>query len=66
MPGSHTPTIGLTRGLWYDRARYLESYWSRLPDLWVHGDFASVGAIMARHPEVQCWLTVGDLAVPED
>ena len=36
-----TPTIGLTRGLWYDRARYLESYWSRLPDLWVHGDFAS-------------------------
>ena len=36
-----TPTIGLTRGLWYDRQRYLESYWSRLPDLWVHGDFAS-------------------------
>src|SRR5207244_1291847 len=21
--------------------RYLESYWSRLPDIWVHGDFAS-------------------------
>jgi acetyl-CoA synthetase len=36
-----TPTIGLTRGLWHDRERYLESYWSRLPDLWVHGDFAS-------------------------
>jgi acetyl-CoA synthetase len=36
-----TPTIGLTRGLWHDRARYLDSYWSRLPDLWVHGDFAS-------------------------
>lgn len=36
-----TPTIGLTRGLWFDRARYLDSYWSRLPDLWVHGDFAS-------------------------
>ncbi len=35
------PSIGQTRGLWRDRARYLESYWSRLPDLWVHGDFAS-------------------------
>ncbi len=35
------PTIGLTRGLWHDRERYLQSYWSRLPGLWVHGDFAS-------------------------
>lgn len=35
------PSIGLTRGLWHDRERYLQSYWSRLPDLWVHGDFAS-------------------------
>lgn len=36
-----TPTIGLTRGLWHDRERYLQSYWSRLPGVWVHGDFAS-------------------------
>ncbi len=36
-----TPSIGLTRGLWQDRERYLQSYWSRLPNLWVHGDFAS-------------------------
>jgi acetyl-CoA synthetase len=36
-----TPTIGLTRGLWHERERYLQSYWSRLPDVWVHGDFAS-------------------------
>jgi acetyl-CoA synthetase len=36
-----TPSIGLTRGLWHDGERYLQSYWSRLPDLWVHGDFAS-------------------------
>lgn len=36
-----TPSIGLTRGLWHDRERYLQSYWSRLPDVWVHGDFAS-------------------------
>ncbi|MCK7523826.1 MAG: hypothetical protein MZV64_42490 [Ignavibacteriales bacterium] len=28
----------------------------------VHGDFASVRAIMARHPDVEWWMTVGDLA----
>jgi acetyl-CoA synthetase len=39
-----TPSIGLTRGLWHDRERYLDSYWSRLPNLWVHGDFASRNA----------------------
>lgn len=36
-----SPSIGLTRGLWHDRDRYLQSYWSRMPDMWVHGDFAS-------------------------
>lgn len=36
-----TPCIGLTRGLWRDPDRYIESYWSRIPDVWVHGDFAS-------------------------
>ena len=36
-----TPSIGLTRGLWHDRQRYLDSYWSRIPGLWVHGDFVS-------------------------
>ncbi len=35
-----SPSIGLTRGLWHDRERYLQSYWSRLPNIWVHGDFA--------------------------
>jgi len=35
------PSPGLTRGLWRDRARYLESYWEKIPGLWVHGDFAS-------------------------
>src|SRR5574337_901919 len=39
-----SPSIGLTRGLWHDRERYLEGYWSRLPGLWVHGDFASCDA----------------------
>ena len=37
-----TPWIGMTRGFWKDRERYLESYWSRWPDVWVHGDWALV------------------------
>lgn len=36
------PSIGLTRGFWNDPQRYLESYWSKIPGLWVHGDFASI------------------------
>ena len=36
------PSIGLTRGFWKDPQRYLESYWSKIPGLWVHGDFASI------------------------
>jgi len=28
----------------------------------VHGDFSSVRTIMARHPDVDEWVTVGDLA----
>jgi acetyl-CoA synthetase len=35
------PSIGLTRGLWNDPERYLDSYWNTLPGLWVHGDWAS-------------------------
>ena len=36
------PSIGLTRGFWRDPQRYFESYWSTVPDMWVHGDFASI------------------------
>jgi acetyl-CoA synthetase len=36
------PWIGMTRGFWKDPERYLETYWSRLPDTWVHGDFAAI------------------------
>jgi acetyl-CoA synthetase len=35
------PCIGTTRGLWRDPERYLESYWVRIPGMWVHGDWAS-------------------------
>ncbi len=36
------PAPSMTRGLWNDPKRYLESYWSRWPDKWNHGDWASV------------------------
>ncbi|MBV6507198.1 MAG: Acetyl-coenzyme A synthetase [Acidimicrobiales bacterium] len=36
------PWPGMTRGVWGDPARYLETYWSRYPGVWVHGDWASI------------------------
>jgi acetyl-CoA synthetase len=36
------PWIGMTRGFWKDPDRYEETYWSRWPGIWVHGDFAAV------------------------
>jgi len=36
------PWIGMTRGFWGDEARYLETYWSRFENIWVHGDWAAV------------------------
>ena len=36
------PWIGMTRGFWKDRQRYFDSYWSRFPDVWVHGDWAAI------------------------
>lgn len=38
------PSVGLTRSLWNDDERYLESYWNTLPGLWRHGDWATVDA----------------------
>jgi acetyl-CoA synthetase len=38
------PWPGMTRGLFHDPQRYLDTYWSRWPDVWWHGDFASVSA----------------------
>ena len=35
---------GMTRGLWNDPQRYLDTYWSRYPGVWWHGDFASIAA----------------------
>jgi acetyl-CoA synthetase len=36
------PWIGMTRGFWKDPQRYLDAYWSRFPNVWVHGDWAAV------------------------
>jgi acetyl-CoA synthetase len=38
------PWIGMTRGFWRDPDRYLATYWSRFPEVWVHGDWAAVDA----------------------
>src|SRR5437773_2528116 len=36
------PWPGMTRGVWGDPERYLDSYWRRFPGVWTHGDWASV------------------------
>jgi len=36
------PWPGMTRGFWRDRERYVATYWSRFPGVWVHGDWAYV------------------------
>jgi acetyl-CoA synthetase len=40
------PWPGMTRGFWKDGrgddSRYIQTYWSRWPDVWQHGDWARV------------------------
>jgi acetyl-CoA synthetase len=41
------PWPGMTRGFWRDstdpaESRYLQTYWSRWPGVWVHGDWARI------------------------
>jgi acetyl-CoA synthetase len=38
------PWPGMTQGFWRDPDRYLDAYWSRLPGIWVHGDWARIDA----------------------
>ena len=38
------PWPGMTQGFWQDRERYLDTYWSRWPDVWMHGDWVEVDA----------------------
>jgi len=36
------PWVGMTNGFWHDPDRYLETYWARFPETWVHGDWAEI------------------------
>jgi len=36
------PFPGMTRGFWRDPDRFIDTYWSRFPGVWMHGDWASV------------------------
>ncbi|MES3628619.1 MAG: AMP-binding protein [Longimonas sp.] len=36
------PWIGMTRSFWNGDERYLDAYWRRFDDIWVHGDFAAI------------------------
>ena len=36
------PWPGMTRGLFKDPDRYIETYWSTYPGVWRHGDWASI------------------------
>ncbi len=46
------PSPSMTRGTWGDSGRYIETYWSRFPGWWWHGDWASVD-------EDGCWFLHG-------
>jgi acetyl-CoA synthetase len=46
------PAPSMTRGVWGDPARYIETYWSRWKGVWNHGDWASVD-------EDGCWFLHG-------
>lgn len=36
------PAPSMTRGFWNEPERYIEAYWSKWPNIWHHGDWASV------------------------
>jgi acetyl-CoA synthetase len=36
------PWMGMTHGFWKDPERYEQTYWSRFPGVWVHGDWAAI------------------------
>jgi acetyl-CoA synthetase len=38
------PGPSMTRSLWKNDAKYLETYWSQFPGIWSHGDWAKVDA----------------------
>ncbi len=39
-----SPWPGMTHSFWRDRERYLQTYWSKFPGCWSHGDLARIDA----------------------
>jgi acetyl-CoA synthetase len=48
------PWIGMTRGFWRDPERYLQTYWTRIPGMWLHGDWA-----MIEDDRPEMWYILG-------
>ncbi|MEZ5423541.1 MAG: AMP-binding protein [Pyrinomonadaceae bacterium] len=46
------PWIGMARGFWQEKERYLDAYWRRFDGIWVHGDWAMEDAD-------GCWYILG-------
>lgn len=46
------PWIGMARGFWQEKERYLDAYWRRFEGIWVHGDWAMEDAD-------GCWYILG-------
>ena len=36
------PAPSMTRGFWNEPDRYIETYWSKWPNVWYHGDWAKI------------------------
>jgi len=36
------PAPSMTKGFWKDEKRYIETYWSKYPSVWYHGDLALI------------------------
>ncbi len=36
------PWVGMASGFWKDAKRYEDTYWSRWPNIWVHGDWVQI------------------------
>ena len=36
------PAPSMTRGFWNEPDRYIDTYWSRWPNVWYHGDWAKI------------------------
>jgi acetyl-CoA synthetase len=36
------PAPSMTRGFWNEPDRYIKTYWSKWPNVWYHGDWASI------------------------